>query len=108
MKEVVHHTAYMGWSELRDFPGPADVKVLRDDPESGARTMLVRIPPGGEVSPHGHRGVVQHYVLEGQYESDGHRFGPGSYRMMPEHCDLPPMSTKHGVTILMIYDPVCK
>lgn len=108
MKDVVHHTAYMGWSELRDFPGPADVKVLRDDPESGAKTMLVRIPPGGEVNPHGHRGVVQHYVLEGQYESQGTLFGPGSYRMMPGHCDVPPLTTKHGVTILMLYDPVCR
>lgn len=106
MEEVVHHTAYMGWSELREFPGPADVKVLRDDPATGARTMVVRIPPGGEVSPHGHRGAVQHYVLEGQYESEGQLFGPGSYRMMPGHGDMPPLSTKHGVTILMIHDPV--
>ncbi len=108
MKDVVHHTAYMGWSELREFPGPADVKVLRDEPDTGAKTMIVRIPPGGDVSPHGHRGIVQHYVLEGQYESEGHLFGPGSYRMMPEHYDVPPLSTKRGVTILMIYDPVCK
>lgn len=108
MKDVVHHTAYMGWSELRDFPGPADVKILRDQPDTGAKTMIVRIPPGGEVSPHGHRAIVQHYVLEGQYESEGHLFGPGSYRMMPDHGDVASISTKRGVTILMIYDPVCK
>lgn len=106
MEEVIHHTAYMGWGELREFPGPADGKVLREETQCGAKTMLVRLPPGGQIIPHGHRGVVQHYVLEGQYETQGQLFGPGSYRLMPEHYDVPPIATKTGVTILMIYDCV--
>ncbi len=108
MKEVIHHCAYMGWGEVREFPGPADGKILRYDEKSGAKTMLVRIPPGGEVTPHGHRGVVQHYVLEGQYETQGQLFGPGSYRMMPAHYDVPSIMTENGVTILMIFDPICE
>ncbi len=106
MQEVIHHCAYMGWGELRDFPGPADVKMLREEPHSGAKTMLVRIPPDGQIIPHCHRGVVQHYVLEGQYETEGKLFGAGSYRLMPEHYDVAPITTKHGVTILMIFDAV--
>ncbi len=108
MKEVIHHTAYMKWGELRAFPGPADGKILREDAETGAKTLLVRLPPGAHVIAHGHRGIVQHYVLEGQYETEGQLFGPGSYRMMPEHYDVPSISTTEGVTILMIFDPVCK
>ena len=108
MEEVIHHTAYMGWGELPGFPGRADRKILREEPSTEAKTMLVRLPPGGEIVPHGHRGVVQHYVLEGQYKSNGKLFGPGSYRMMPEHYDVQTISTESGVTILMIYDPVCK
>jgi hypothetical protein len=107
MKDIVHHTAYMGWSELREFPGPADVKMLREEPATGAKTMVVRIPAGGEISPHGHRGIVQHFVLDGQYESEGQLFGSGSYRMMPAHYDVASILTKQGVTLLMIYDPVC-
>ncbi len=102
MKEVIHHAADTGWGELREFPGPADVKILREEPHTGAKTMLVRIPPGRQIIPHGHPGIVQHYVLEGQL------FGPGSYRIMPEHYDVLPITTKGRVTILMIYDPVCK
>jgi anti-sigma factor ChrR (cupin superfamily) len=83
-KESILHTQDMEWSELSDFPGPADVKIL----------------------PHSHRGVVQHYVLEGQYETEGQRFGPGSFRLMPKHADVAPISTDKGVTILMIYDPI--
>lgn len=107
MNEVIYHTAYMGWGELRGFPGRAEIKVLREESLSGAKTILVRIPPNGEIHPHGHRGVVQHYVLEGQYQTEGKMFGPGSYRMMPEHFDVSPITTEGGVTILMIYDPIC-
>ncbi|GJL61036.1 cupin domain-containing protein [Nitrospira sp. T9] len=106
MEEIIHHTDYINWAEIRGFPGPADGKMLRDDPSTGARAMLVRIPPGGEIIPHGHRGIVQHYILQGQYESDGKLFGQGCYRMIPAHIDIPPMTTENGVTILMIYDPV--
>lgn len=104
-EEIIHHTQYMGWGELRQFPGPADVKILREETDCGAKTMLVRVPPHGKIIPHGHRGVVQHYVLEGQYETDGKLYGSGSYRMMPEQYDVSPITTEKGVTILMIYDP---
>ena len=53
MKEVIHHTAYMNWGELRAFPGPADGKILREDAETGAKTLLVRLPPGAHVIAHG-------------------------------------------------------
>lgn len=106
-QEIFHHTPYMGWAELREFPGPADVKILRQETACGAKTMLVRVPPGGQIVPHGHRGVVQHYVLDGYYEANGHLYSTGSYRMMPAHFDVPPITTEKGVTILMIYDPVC-
>ena len=105
-KEKFHHTATMKWEKLQEFPGPADVKIVREDPSLGAKTMLVRIPAGGRITPHSHRGIVEHFVLEGQYETDGQLCEQGSYRMMPEHCNVSPISTKDGVTILMIYDPV--
>ena len=105
-EEIFHHTAYMGWGELREFPGPADVKILREETECGAKTMLVRVPPSGTITPHGHRGVVQHYVLEGDYETKGLIYCAGAYRMMPEHYDVSPITTEKGVTILMIYDPI--
>lgn len=49
---------------------------------------------------------MQHYVLEGQYETDGQRFGAGSFRLMPKNAEVAPISTEEGVTILMIYDPI--
>lgn len=107
-KDIIHHTAEMKWEKLQEFPGPADVKIVREDSSLGAKTMLVRIPAGGRITPHSHRGIVQHFVLEGEYETGGQLYKGGSYRMMPEHCDVSPITTKDGVTILMIYDPVSK
>ena len=105
-EEIIHHTQYMGWGELCEFPGPADVKILREQAQCGAKTMLVRVPAGGKILPHSHRGVVQHYVLDGQCETEGKLFGSGSFRLMPKHAEIAPITTEKGVTILMIYDPV--
>ncbi len=106
MDEVVCRTKDMKWEELRAFPGRADGQVLREDSATGAKTLLVRVPAGGEIIPHGHRGIVQHFVVEGQYQSQGKDFGPGCYRLMPPNHDVSTITTKAGVTILMIYDPV--
>lgn len=103
------HTLYapeMHWEATTDFPGAAEVKVLRDDGTGKATTMIVRLHPGGRATPHSHIGGVQHYILEGEYESGGDIYGAGTYRLLPGHADIPEISTQNGVTILMIYDPV--
>ena len=108
MDDVIYRTADMKWEALREFPGRAEVKVLREESLNGAKTLLVRVPSGGEIVPHSHRGVVQHYVVAGHYQTNGQDFGPGSYRLMPAKYDVAPISTEAGVTLLMIYDPVSK
>jgi hypothetical protein len=50
-------------------------------------------------------GTVQHYVLEGECETEGKPLGKGTYRFLPKHADVSAIFTKEGVTILMIYDP---
>lgn len=108
MQEIECHTPYTGWKKLEEFPGTGEVKILREEKADGARTMLVRLPPGGEIVPHTHMAAVQHCVVEGQYETQGKVFETGSYRLLPKHGDVAPISTRTGVTILMIYDPVSR
>lgn len=105
MKANAVYTPEMAWTAAPDFPGEAEVKVLRDEGARKARTILVRLHGGGRTRAHSHIGTVQHYVLEGEYESDGKIYGAGTYRLLPEHADVGEMSTQIGVTILMIYDP---
>ncbi len=105
-EEIVHHTLYTGWRELKEFPGKGEVKVLREESNRGAKTMVVRLPPEGEIFPHNHLGVVQHFVIEGQYETQGKTFEIGSYHLFPKNAEVEKISTKNGVTIMMIYDPI--
>jgi hypothetical protein len=106
MKEATIHTRGLQWQELRAFPGTAQVKLLRDDPSGGARTMLVRVPPAGQIVPHKHMAPVQHYVLEGEDETGGETCGTGTYRFLPADANVGSIATKGGVTILMVYDPI--
>ena len=108
MEEVKRDTSQMQWEPLRRFPGTAEEKELREEPKRGAMTMLVRLPAGGHLAPHSHAGVVQHYILEGEYESNGETFAAGMYRLLPEHANVAPISSERGVTLLIIYDPVSK
>jgi anti-sigma factor ChrR (cupin superfamily) len=99
-------TPGMAWEATTRFPGTAEVKVLRHDGERQARTLLIRLRPGGRVTPHSHIGTVQHYVLEGEYDAEGEIYGVGTYRLFHPHADVSEMTTQKGATILMIYDPV--
>jgi quercetin dioxygenase-like cupin family protein len=104
MNEVVHYPGAMVWRELREFPGKGEVTVLRDEGEGKAKTIIVRLPAGGEIIPHSHVAPVQHYVLEGDCETQGKTLGEGAYRFLPKHADVSAIFTRGGVTILMIYD----
>jgi hypothetical protein len=45
-------------------------------------------------------------VLEGDYETEGETCSARTYRFLPKDADVAPITTKGGVTILMIYDPI--
>jgi len=104
MKEIIHYPGAMVWRKLREFPGTGEVTVLREEGSGGAKTIIVRLLAGGQIVPHSHVGVVQHYVLEGEYETQGKILGKGAYRFLPGRADVSTIFTKEGVTILMIYD----
>lgn len=104
MKDLVRYPGDMLWEALREFPGKGEVTVLRDEGKGKAKTIIVRLPAGGQVLPHSHVAPVQHYVLEGECETEGKTLGRGAYRLMLEHADVSTILTKDGVTILMIYD----
>jgi quercetin dioxygenase-like cupin family protein len=106
MQELNYHTPDMKWKPAPEFLGDVEVKVLREDEERGARTILVHLPPGSRLVPHAHLGTVQHFVLEGEYRSNGNVYKADTYRFLPRHDDVSEITTEPGATILMIYDPV--
>jgi anti-sigma factor ChrR (cupin superfamily) len=57
---------------------------------------------------HSHTTVEQHFVLEGEYESEGKVYKAGTYRLIPEHETHGPFKSSKGAVILVIWDPVEK
>jgi hypothetical protein len=103
------HTAYipeMPWEELTEFPGEGEIKRLRDEGPGMGMTIVVRLHADSQITPHSHTATVQHYILEGEYESEGAIYGAGTYRLLPGGEAVADISTQNGTTILMIYDPL--
>jgi len=106
MEQHVTYTPEMPWEALTEFPGEGEIKRLRDQGTGRGMTIMVRLPAHGHITPHAHTAAVQHYVLEGEYESEGKVYGAGTHRLLPGGADVADITTQGGTTILMIYDPL--
>ena len=90
---------------------PLEIKHLRKDPHSGARTWLVRIAPGTKVPWERHSTVEEGFLLEGDYRlseclRSGSRTGdyaPGGYFHRPAGVlhSGPESGTRRGAVWLM-------
>jgi len=54
---------------------------------------------------HSHTTVEQHFVLQGEYESEGRVYKAGTYRLIPKHKTHGPFKSSKGAVILVIWDP---
>ncbi len=94
----------MEWIEAKGYPEGTKIKVLRE--EKSARTFLLKIPAGFDMEAHSHMATEQHFVLEGQYESEGNKYEEGTYRLIPKGIDHGPFTSKQGSIILVIWEPL--
>jgi quercetin dioxygenase-like cupin family protein len=74
--------------ELREtsqpvYDRPFQLRLLYEDPRSGAEHYLVRYPRGLVAEWHRHTAAHTIVVLEGALEVNGRRVGPGSYCHFP-------------------------
>ncbi len=103
MKNIINIYDQLHWDEASGYPKGTRVKVLRD--ENGAKTILLKLPQEFNLESHSHVTAEQHFILEGEYESDGQIYGAGSYQLIPSHADHGPFKSKNGALVLVIYDP---
>jgi quercetin dioxygenase-like cupin family protein len=60
-----------------------ELRLLYEDPQSGAEHYLIRYPPGLRARPHRHSAAHTIVVLEGRLAVNNEVIGPGSYCHFP-------------------------
>ena len=65
------------------YDRPFELRLLYEDPVSGAEHYLVRYPAGLVAQWHRHTAAHTIVVLEGALEANGQTVGPGSYCHFP-------------------------
>jgi anti-sigma factor ChrR (cupin superfamily) len=103
MPEITLDANQMAWKETSAYPEGTLIKVLREG-EGGARSVLLKLPPGFRIEAHVHTYWEQHFVLEGEYEEAGVEHGPGTYQCIPAHASHGPFSSQKGAVILVVWD----
>jgi anti-sigma factor ChrR (cupin superfamily) len=93
----------MDWEDAIAYPSGTQRKVLRK--KTSPITMLLRMPPGFQMDAHCHTTTEQHFVLEGEYISEGKSYGPGTYRLVPAGATHGPFTSEKGAEVLVVYDP---
>ena len=106
MPEIIHYTPDLSWKNLHEFPGNAEVQVFHEESRTKEKAIIVRLPAGGHIDPRTHAANVHHYILEGEYKTQGKVLEASTYRLLPKFQDVSPITTQSGVMILMIYEPV--
>jgi anti-sigma factor ChrR (cupin superfamily) len=93
----------LNWDDAAEYPNGTKQKTLRQ--ENGAKTILLKVPENFYMAPHSHITTEQHFVLKGEYTSEGQNYPEGSYQLIKANQDHGPFKSKHGALILVIWDP---
>jgi anti-sigma factor ChrR (cupin superfamily) len=103
MNAVTINVNNLRWHPAEMYPAGAEEKVLSAGSTNEPRTILLRIPPGWGMDAHSHVFTELHYVLEGEYESQGETYPSGTFRVIPKEVEHGPFATKTGAIILVTW-----
>lgn len=92
----------LNWEPADDYYQGTKIKVLRE--ENGNKTFLLKLPKGFYMAPHSHLTTEQHFVLDGEYMSNGKRFDKGCYQIFSAGDEHGPFESKDGALVLVIWD----
>ena len=104
MDEVSINELDLPWESTGSYQEGTQWKFLRRDSEGKPKAALLKLPPAFEMDAHSHVHAEHHYVLEGQYASQGRLFPAGSYRMIPAHANHGPFRSDSGALILVVWE----
>lgn len=93
----------LNWQDATEYPDGTKQKTLRN--ENGAKTILLKVPANFYMAPHSHITTELHFVLKGEYTSEGQIYPGSSYQLIKANQDHGPFESKDGALILVIWDP---
>ena len=101
-------TADLPWETAPELPGGWEAKRLSLDPQTGAASMLVRIPAGWRSDrPHGHSAGWAAFILEGGLAGDPASFGREEYAAGPAGTGIfGPAHADEACLLMLWLDPV--
>jgi len=105
MEETTINYKKMKWTDAPGYPEGSKIKILREGGPGEGKTFLLKIKRGFRMEGHSHTTLEQHFVLEGEYESEGKIYKAGTYRLIPKHATHGPFKSSKGAVILVIWDP---
>jgi hypothetical protein len=105
MEEITINYEKMKWMDAPGYPEGSKIKILREGGPGETKTFLRKIKRGFKMEGHSHTTLEQHFVLEGEYESEGKVYKAGTYRLIPKHETHGPFKSSKGAVILVIWDP---
>jgi quercetin dioxygenase-like cupin family protein len=86
--------------EWRPFGEGVTIKILHHDPDTGLRSVLVRMAPGATFRDHGHKATEECLVLEGEVTMNGVILRAGDHQVTAanvEHQNI------HSATGTLLY-----
>jgi anti-sigma factor ChrR (cupin superfamily) len=103
MEEIINLYEDKNWVSAPEYSGGSRKKVLHD--ENGVKTVLLELPEGFFMSSHAHISAEQHFVLKGEYTSEGKTYSEGTFRFFPAHENHGPFESRSGALVLVIWYP---
>lgn len=101
------HAQDLPW-RTEALPGPlatVDCKTLSRDTETGACSVILRIPPGwSRPTPEHLTAAQEFFVLDGELEIGSQTYGLDAYGYLPAGYPRPRQASKSGAVILSFFD----
>ena len=91
------------WQPAEGYGPGAEEKVLNEGNSIAPRTILLKIPPGWRMEAHSHLNTELHFIVEGEYKSQGKTFPAGTFCIIPKGVRHGAYSTESGATILVTW-----
>lgn len=100
MQEERVETRRIAWEDAPGYPPGTRMKVLHRT--TIVDRFLLHLPRGFEMDAHSHIYSEEHFVLEGEYQSEGQTWERGAYRRIPAHVSHGPFTSDTGAILLVI------